>query len=175
MLKVTLENLDQVTAILRKLADMAESPRPALKAIGENLSESTKRRFETGTGPDGRRWAPNATSTELLALKRYKTNFTKTGRISKKGMQRLTGKKPLIGLSKTLSTTINYKVSGNAVEIGSPTKYAAVQQFGEKKGSLGKGAPWGDIPARPFLGLSRDDQGDVLDVLKSHLRNVVDG
>ncbi|MGV6859367.1 MAG: hypothetical protein ACWA5X_10365 [bacterium] len=46
MLKVTLENLDQVTAILRKLADMAESPRPALKAIGENLSESTKCRFD---------------------------------------------------------------------------------------------------------------------------------
>lgn len=175
MLKIRLENVDQVTATLRKLADMAESPRPALLAIGEHLAETTKQRFETSTGPDGKPWASNSEVTHMSALRRYKGNWTKkTRKLSAKGITRAANKKPLIGLSKTLSTTINYRVVGNSIEVGSPAKYAAVQQFGAKKHSLGGKAPWGDIPARPFLGLSDQDQDKMLDILKEHLRNVTD-
>ena len=59
---------------------------------------------------------------------------------------------------------------GNSLEVGSTVEYSAVQQFGAKKGSLGPNAPWGNIPARPFLGISAADSGaidrSILDYLK---------
>lgn len=70
-------------------------------------------------------------------------------------------KKPLIGESGALSGQIFYRLVGNSLEIGSSMEYSAVQQFGAREGSLGGGAPWGDIPARPFLGVSADDLDDM--------------
>ncbi len=56
------------------------------------------------------------------------------------------------------------------MEIGSPSIYAGTHQFGAAKGAFGstsKGAPipWGDIPARPFLGLSDADEADIRDLI----------
>jgi len=53
-----------------------------------------------------------------------------------------------------------------------------VQQFGAKKGQFGKtrrGAPipWGNIPARPFLGVSVSDRSDILAILAEHLRKAI--
>jgi len=58
--------------------------------------------------------------------------------------------------------------------VGSVLEYAAVQQFGAKKGAFGRtrrGAPipWGDIPPRPFLGLSDADRRSILDLIAEHL------
>jgi phage gpG-like protein len=62
------------------------------------------------------------------------------------------------------------------VEVGSSLEYAAVQQFGARQGQLGRtrrGAPipWGDIPPRPFLGLSAADRQEILGILAEHLRS----
>jgi phage gpG-like protein len=48
--------------------------------------------------------------------------------------------------------------------------YAAVQQFGAAKGAFGRtsrGAPipWGNIPARPFLGISAEDEPLMLEIV----------
>ena len=58
--------------------------------------------------------------------------------------------------------------------VGSSLEYAAVQQFGARRGEFGRtrrGAPipWGDIPARPFLGVSRVDRVEILDILAGYL------
>jgi phage gpG-like protein len=52
--------------------------------------------------------------------------------------------------------------------------YAAAQQFGMKKGyagrnSKGRPIPWGDIPARPFLGISDYDKATILDFIAMNL------
>jgi len=44
--------------------------------------------------------------------------------------------------------------------------YAAVHQFGAAQGAFGNTSrgspiPWGDIPARPYLGLSDDDRQEI--------------
>lgn len=51
--------------------------------------------------------------------------------------------------------------------MGSNLIYAAVQQFGAGKGQFGNMAngspiPWGNIPARPFLGISPEDETNIL-------------
>lgn len=70
-----------------------------------------------------------------------------------------------------LSTDINARpVSNSSIEIGSPAEYAPMHQFGAKKGAFGRtnrGAPipWDEIPARPFLGISDEDNDMIRDVL----------
>jgi phage virion morphogenesis protein len=174
---ITIEVHDQdVLAAFNRLLAVNANMTPAMKAIGERLAETTKRRFETSTAPDGSRWAPNSRVTyEMLARSRGKFR-KKDGKLSggKGGAGLLATKKPLIGESKALSTTIDYRVDATGVTIFSPMEYAAVQQFGAVAGALGRNKrgspiPWGNIPARPFLGVSAQDKVEVLEILQEAL------
>ena len=130
---------------LARLEKTCGDLRPLLTAIGEDLVASTKARFQSITGPDGVRWAPNSPVT-----------------IARKGA----GKKPLTGETLQLQSQIHWQVTGNTLEVGSSMEYAGTMQFGAAKGAYGKtrrGAPipWGPIPARPFIGISADDREDI--------------
>lgn len=166
---------DEVRAAFDRLREAAIDPQPILAALGERLAETTKRRFETSTGPDGQPWAPNSPVTLALLTKGMGKSYrTKAGGLNTKGTARLAGKKPLIGESKALSHGIDYQLEPNAVIIGSPMKYAGVQQFGAAQGALGRNRrggpiPWGTIPARPFLGVSADDKAEILEILRDAL------
>lgn len=137
----------RVLAALKKLAESGDDIRPALSAIGESLMESTKHRFETTTSPDGESWLLNSVLSTLL------NNDKK-------------GDRPLTGETGFLMDTINWQLTNDGVEVGSPMEYAAMQQFGGKKSEFKH--LWGDIPARPFLGISADDEQMILDTLNDH-------
>lgn len=139
-----------LTAIQAVLSDMT----PVFDQIGQYLINSTKERFKAGTSPDGVKWAPKSAVT--LAL--YKGDA-----------------RPLFGPSKDLSSQFHHLAGPTQLEVGTNVIYAAVQQFGAKKGQFGayagtnkKGhpysgvAPWGDIPARPFLGISPEDETNII-------------
>lgn len=131
---------------LTDLANSLTDMKPALKAIGESMTESTKQRFIDSKGPDGTPWKPNKPST--LARKK--------------------SRKPLIGESLMLSEQIHYDVPSNdTLIVGSSMEYAAMQQFGGSKSEFPH--LWGDIPARPFLGLSDDDQAMIAETIREHL------
>jgi len=137
---------------LRQLQAAGGDLRPAFQDIGEYLLDATKRRFQEGRAPDGRPWAPNSPAT--LARKR--------------------GSRPLIGESRRLGNEIHYRAGPTSLELGSSLEYAAVQQLGARKGQFGRTRrgspiPWGDIPARPFLGLSEADRATVLEIIQEHL------
>jgi len=138
-----------VQALFQRLIDAGSNLEPAWHDIGELLTKSTKDRFTTGDAPDGTPWTPNSETT--LARKK--------------------GDKPLIGEFKSLSTEFNYSVQGNALEFGSPMKYAAMQQFGGSKSEFPN--LWGDIPARPFIGVSSDDKDKIMEILREHLAGAV--
>lgn len=165
------------TAVLARLAEISRrvgNMAPAMKAIGEVLSESTKERFSTSLAPDGSRWAPNAQATVLGTLARIKGAYSKRdGRLTKKGATAAAGKRPLVDTG-ILQDSIRYQVSadGNSVEIGTNrfagewTGGAAVHQFGTTKAGRGRKTT---IPARPFLGISAADRGEVLAILDRFL------
>lgn len=161
-----------VQKALDRLFKSVEDVRPVLAEIGEVLVESTKERFATSTGPDGQRWASNSQVTILRYLGVYGGSFGKNGRITEKGAGRAMSKRPLIGETRDLSRQINYSIdSENTLSIGSPMIYAAVQQFGARKHEFQGKSPWGAIPARPFLGLSDADTGNILQIIASYLTN----
>ena len=142
------------------------------------MAESAKRRFSSTTAPDGTAWAPNS----ALTLARYSSMFArkKDGELTKRSAAKLAGKKPGTGETRALGTTINYQVQGgDAVGIGSPMVYAGTFHYGAKSGEFGFGMyatrngsfplPWGDIPARAFLGASEDDKANIVELVRSYL------
>jgi phage virion morphogenesis protein len=158
----------QVLDALSEIVSRIKNPRPALKEIGEDLTDSTKRRFTTATAPDGSAWAANSPVTLDRYLGTFKNSRKKDGTLSKAGQARSSSKKPLTGETKSLQRTINYQLDGSTgVRIGSPMVYAAMQQEGGKKSEFPH--LWGDIPARKFLGLSPADSRNVTDIISSYL------
>lgn len=173
MLSVKLTN-ELLTASLKQLAIKGANLEPFMMAVGEALVASTKQRFVDSESPDGTPWAPNTETTLARHLAKYSGSFTKSGNLSKRGQARSESKKPLLGETKSLSTTINWQLDGNVLHIGSPMEYAATQQFGAKRGAFGvygnHPTPWGDITARPFLGISSDDETAIYDLLQEYLK-----
>ena len=145
----------EIQASRAKLGAALADPSPALREIGEHLLRTTRARFAQSnkTAPDGTPWARNTAVT-----------------IARKGRDN-----PLYQ-SGLLQGTLRWQLAdGNkSVEVGSNRIYAAVQQFGQPKGASGttkRGGPipWGDIPARPFLGVSADDREAIADILSDYL------
>lgn len=148
MIRIELQSrtvLDALGEIMHRMDD----PRPALIEIGEAIANSTRQRFRDGKGPDGVGWKKNERSTEEI----YAGLFASSGT-----------KKPLIGESRRLAGEISWQLTGkDAVEVGSPMPYAAMQQFGGKKSQWPH--LWGDIPARPYLGISKQDESTILEIV----------
>ncbi len=177
----------RVQAVLDRIAAGVEHPSPLLKAWGEDLAESTKQRFATSTAPDGSTWPTNSQATFDAYLAKLSGSYNKEGkrtgtkkgylnkdgRLAAKGITTITGKKPLIGLGRTLSTTIYYRVEGDTLYVGSPQVYAAMQQFGGSKSKFPN--LWGDIPARPFLGLSDQDVVNIEQTAADYLADLTNG
>lgn len=182
------------TAVLARLAEISRQVSdlsPAMRAIGEALSESTKQRFQTSTGPDGQAWQRLAAATVLERLARItgayaaysnvktkkegrvrvgdkKGAFTKSGSLSARSRASLENVSPLVDTG-ILADSIKYALTdgGQGVEIGTNrfagewSGGAAVHQFGSQDGK---------IPARPFPGISAEDRGEVLTILDRFLR-----
>lgn len=155
VLKVDVGGTDD--ALARMLA-AASDLKPALKNIGVALQQSTVERIEREVSPDGSAFAP---LNPLYAL-------------TKKGPGKLRGE------SRTLSEIVWQLAGDDAVEVGTNATYGAIHQFG---GVIkAKNAPalifsmGGEhfavksvnIPARPYLGLSKEDEEEVLAIVADH-------
>lgn len=153
MLTIQVQGLDTVQNQLRRLAERGANLTPLLKNMGEQVLNSTQERFESSTDPDGNRWASNSPVTFARLLGSRHTN--KSGKINARGVSRVMSKKPLI-LSHTLQGSIRYQLNGQSVMVGTNLVYAKMMHFGGAKSAFPH--LWGDIPARPFLGISASDK-----------------
>jgi phage gpG-like protein len=162
--------LDVIAELQRRMSDMT----PAMQSVGEYLVASTHARFATSIGPNGVPWAPNTETTYIRMIEQRAGTILKkgpnAGRVNVKGTALALTKKPLIGETHRLENELITRADADSVTVGSNMIYAAVQQFGEERGTVGstkRGSPipWGDIPPRPFLGLSTGDADNVLAIV----------
>lgn len=149
----------EVKAALDRLEAKGGKLRPMLEAIGKLVADSTRRRFETGRGPDGVVWQPS-----YRAIEQGGRTLADSGR---------------------LRDSITHAIEGNSVLIGTNVVYGAVHQFGatiEAKAApylrFQVGGRWASkkrvtLPERPFLGFDDDDRRDVLEVLEDYLQGLV--
>lgn len=140
----------RITKALRDLEATAGDLTPVLKDIKETLVESTKQRFSTKIGPDDNKWAGNSDVT-----------------IENKGFDG-----PLVQYGTLLEQIGGEVLSRRALEVFSSLEYGAMMQFGGTKAEFPH--LWGDIPARPFLGISFADDADIMSIIREHLQKPFD-
>jgi phage virion morphogenesis protein len=148
--------LDEVTAVLSKAVAAMEDLTPVMQSIGEILVDSTKQRFGTGASPEGVKWVPKSQTT-LTAYGARKSNRIDV--------------RPLFGPSGALSNQIFAEPERDQVAVGSPMIYAAMMQFGGQKSAYPH--LWGNIPARPFLGISPTDSTNIVAEIEEWLGNLL--
>lgn len=148
-IRIDTSDLDRLN---RRLADFSRlDTRRLMNAVGAEVESQTRRRIsDQKTAPDGTPWAP--WSPDYAA-----TRAAGASRLQDEG-DLLDSIHPFIYLD------------GQAVEVGSNLVYAAIHQWG--------GAPVGsNIPARPYLGLSNENEADVQGVvddwLDAHMRSTL--
>lgn len=148
-------NSDEVLQALNRLVNRVEDPAPAMKRIAGVLEEATARAFATESGPaTGVAWDPLSEVT--LALRPYRQGGD------------------LLQDSGRLRSSIDTDYGRDFAQIGTNVVYGPTHHFGAKQGEFGTTSrggpiPWGDIPARPFLGIGPEDERDILQIAAEHL------
>lgn len=182
-LTISIDDAELRKAIDR-LYDRMSDLTPAMQSIGDYMVTATRDRFDTQTAPDGIKW-------EKLSP-RYAARKARMRGV-------VFGGKRVLALRGTLRDTIRYQASRSDVVIGSNQPYAAIHQFGgdiQNKGgsrtlnfkvgrngrsrfakrsranfqqTVNVGASSATIPARPFLGVSAQDEQEILKILGDYL------
>ena len=94
-------------------------------------------------------------------------NFDVGGRPKWLGLKYRQGT-PLVDTENMMNSITSY-YDNNVAEVGTNEPYAAIHQFG---GKAGRGRKV-DIPARPFLVLTPQDEDDILEDVQAYFRSVV--
>lgn len=163
----------QVDSYFNGLSARASTPSPAYIAIGEYLTRAADQNFARQQTPDGQRWASNSRLTieRYLATKGGAKALNKKGQLNSKGALLVSSKKILQGHTGLLRHRLFYRLVSGGVEYGSPEVYAAMQHFGGQRSRYPN--LWGDIPARPFVGLSGADEKTVVSIMANYLRGTL--
>jgi phage virion morphogenesis protein len=156
---VSASGLPQFEAVLAKLAAKAADRSPLFDRIGAYMETSTDLNFERERAPDGQRWVPS-----LRAKEEGGKTLTNTAR---------------------LRQSMTHNASDDQVEVGTNVIYAGVHQGGAtirgKNGPLKfklpglgfRSAKQVTIPARPFLGVSADDEIEIVALGEDYLAEAI--
>lgn len=146
----------------QQLQRVMDNTTPVMAAIGTGLVASTHMRFVTQTDPDGAAW--RALNTDYAATKRNTRILTESGR---------------------LRDSVNSRAGAAEVRVGTNVIYAAIHQFGGTIKPKTASHLWfriGDrlvkadsvtLPARPFLGISSDDETMIAETIFDFLERYV--
>lgn len=161
-MKSSIDGLDKLIFKLDSMSAKAKNLKPILEEIGKDMKTKTDFCFRLEKSPDGVSWKKS---------KRNGKTLSDTG---------------------ALKRSVSYSTSSDSVTVGTNLVYAKTMQFGAEKGSLGSGkaqvksftrkngqkvrshtrafvAPWGNIPARPFIGISNSQMKKYRKMMAEYL------
>lgn len=146
-------------AAFRALIAAATDMSDFFTEVGEDVKNEADLAFRDSRSPFGIPWAPLSLTTRIRRITKIASNFTQSGRIR----ARVSGDAQPLRDTGRLAQSISVQAGPQSVDVGSNVEYAAVHQFGARKGAFGanrRGSPipWGDIPARPFLPVDENDE-----------------
>jgi phage virion morphogenesis protein len=160
----------EVMAALAGLQGAADDLTPLMAEIEGILVDATERAFENQEDPaTGAPWA------ELSPV-------TKSRRADPDG--------PILKDSGSLVSSVNGAHDADSAEAGVSEIYGITHQLGAKKGQYGSASgafqfdgeglspmqipiPWGDIPARPFLGIGDEDKEEISDAVSRYIQREI--
>lgn len=174
MYRIEINDAEVSRALEALAAALADLTLP-MDEIGQTLVLTTKDRMVAGISPDGTPFAPRSP----LTLARYDAQGERYG------------PQPL-WRTRTMQSNIAHRSGRDFVEVGSNAIQAAVMHFGAKQGAFGARVrrtrpsakrprsqdyfvplPWGDIPARPFLGISDLDRTNITEIVGEWLEGAI--
>ncbi len=157
-INISLDDVQAQRAISR-LITAGTDMTPVMRKIANLLAESTNETFDKEQDP--------TTGTPWKALS--EVTRKRRGRDG-----------PKLQVARNLINSILPDWDSTTAVVGTNVPYATTHQFGAKKGEFGRFSiiktrqavpiPWGDIPARPFLGVSTEDRTHIKDIVLKHIR-----
>lgn len=155
----------QLRAALARLVSAGEDFSPATREIAGLLRRITERAFEAEKDPaTGEAWA---TLSDVTASRPRNRSGRPRGYDNK------------LRVHGDLLASIIPDHDKTSAILGTNLIYAATQHFGAKHEEFGRGSyktraggfpiPWGDIPARPFFGVSPADETDIASIIARHI------
>jgi len=150
-----------VSRALAQLAAASVDMTEPMDAIGRALVNGAVERIgTTNVTPEGAPWEPSKRATAKGGKTLHDTG--------------------------ALMRSINAWASPHQVAVGTNTPYAAVHQFGAATGSLGVWvgndkhgremsvlSPWGDIAARPYLGISDEEETTIVELIHDYYGGII--
>ena len=115
---------------------------PFWQSVGMIMVKQTLRNFQNEQSPEGVKWKPLSAARIRQRNKRHKG-----------------GQMNILTDTGELRRSVAYKAFKSRVIFGSALKYAATHQFGR-----------GNIPSRPYLGVTEEDKSKVLSMMKAYLK-----
>lgn len=151
-------DISELSCVIDKALATLNRPKLMFAEMGEELLAIHFARFVAQKAPDGTPWTP---------LKDWYRES------KKKNADKI------LTLDGHLRGTLRYQASDTGVVFGSDRPYAAIHQFGgtvtakNAKALNVQGRPVKSvtIPARPWLGLSADDEQRLIEIARKHLKN----
>lgn len=128
---------------LKEVASKVSDPSEFLEEAGQIVQLGTDQRWEKEIDPDGNRWAENSEYTRRLKREQ--------GRIDK-----------ILQSSGRARASINYRIEGDTVIIGTNVEYMVKHQLGiegQKK--------------REFLGISDEDKVEIAIAADEYLKRII--
>jgi phage virion morphogenesis protein len=161
----------EMMALFARLEERLKDTTPLMQRIGRALHSSTKTRFQTQTAPDGSRWKPSR-----RAIREGGQTLVKTSRLRNSITWSADATRALIG------TNVQYAAihqTGGTVGIparvmphGKKGRYISRSAAGQAEGSVRisfSSARKVEMPARPFLGVSREDWEHIANIVREYL------
>lgn len=150
---IKVEGLNQLKQKLNTQAQKLLNLQPFWQLVGMYVQKQTiKERFDKEQAPDGTKWKPLSSARVKQRMKRHKA-----------------GNMKILQDVGELRRSVQYEAGQNYVRIGSNLKYARIHQFGgtihfkKRKGSV-------TIPARPYLGVTPNEQQHINDMFRAYLK-----
>ena len=146
-IEINLKNLDDG---LSRLIALGRDPTPIHRGVAGILADIPERAFREQADPvTGEAWA------ELSPVT-----------VSRRGSAT-----PILQVSGQLAGSMQSEYGRDFARVSTNKIYATTMFFGAKKGEFGRtkrGAPipWGDIPARPFMGIGPQDEANIMDFVR---------
>ena len=172
-----MDGADAVRERLQEIAGRAGNLSPIMRAIGDRVTEQTKERFNRGgPAPNGTPWAkPKTPNPKRRGTLRVTDQLRDSIRFQLMGKSAVA-----IGTNKVYGAIHQFGgaiTQGARSELFIRNRYKRKTKTGKLKGQFKKGSTAGqgftfrertiNIPARPFLGLSRANSDEILNMINS--------
>ena len=145
-INIKAEGINSLKQSLQSRIDRLQNLQPFWQLVGMYVQKQTiKERFDREQSPDGTKWKALAPATVKHRMRRNKSGYMK-----------------ILQDTGELRRSVTYEAGQSYVRIGSNLKYARTHQFGR-----------GNIPARPFLGITSNERNHIKGMFREYLKRHV--